>query len=142
MMKRYQVEITKYAYKQMRDIARYVKSKLKNPDAAKRLLNDLKTAAISLEKMPHRIPLTDEQPWRSEGIRKMPVKNYLKWKCNSNSILAVRQKNPILNNKIEQKYQFSKFENDFTYSGFHKIRVLCKIKLQKGTRRASHEYYC
>ena len=45
MMRTYQVEITKYAYKQMRDIARYVKVKLKNPDAAKRLLNDLKTAA-------------------------------------------------------------------------------------------------
>lgn len=33
MMKTYQVEITKYAQNQMRDIARYVRFKLKNPDA-------------------------------------------------------------------------------------------------------------
>ena len=49
-MRTYQVEITKYAYKQMRDIARYVKVKLKNPDAAKRLLNDLKNHTPFLRK--------------------------------------------------------------------------------------------
>lgn len=27
--------------------------------------------------MPHRISLTDEEPWCGEGIRNMPVKNYL-----------------------------------------------------------------
>lgn len=26
---------------------------------------------------PGRIPLTDEEPWRTEGIHKMPVKNFL-----------------------------------------------------------------
>ena len=27
--------------------------------------------------MPLRYPLTDEDPWRTNGIRKMPVKNFL-----------------------------------------------------------------
>ena len=60
-MKTYQVQITKYAQKQIKDIARYVKVKLKNPDAAQKLINDLKTAILTLENMPHRIPLTDEE---------------------------------------------------------------------------------
>lgn len=42
MMKTYQVQITKYAQRQMKDIARYVKIKLKNPDAAKKLMDDIK----------------------------------------------------------------------------------------------------
>ena len=109
MMKTYQVEITKYAYKQMRDIARYVKIKLKNPDAAEKLLNDLKTAAISLEKMPHRIPLTDEQPWRSEGIRKIQVKNYLMyfWIDEIRSIVYITA---VIYGQREQKRQLSKME--------------------------------
>lgn len=76
-MEIYQVEITKYAKRQIKDIAKYVKIKLKNPDAAKKLLNDLQTSILSLKDMPHRFSLTDEEPWYSEEIRKMPVKNYL-----------------------------------------------------------------
>ena len=108
-MKTYRVEITKYAYKQMRDIARYVKIKLKNPDAAKRLLCDLKTAASSLEKMPHRILLTDEQPWRSEGIHKMPMKNYLVyfWIDEIRSIVYITA---VVYSQREQKRQLSKME--------------------------------
>ena len=108
-MRTYQVEITKYAYKQMRDIARYVQIKLKNPDAAKRLLNDLKTAAISLEKMPHRIPLTDEQPWRSEGIRKMPVKNYLMYFFFF-LIKSIVYITAVIYSQREQNRQLSKME--------------------------------
>ena len=108
-MKTYRVEITKYAYKQMRDIARYVKIKLKNPDAAKKLLYDLETAAKSLKKMPHRIPLTDEQPWRSEGIHKMPIKNYLVyfWIDEIKSIVYITA---VIYGQREQKRQLSKME--------------------------------
>lgn len=31
----------------------------------------------SLESMPARYPLTDEEPWRSYGIHRMTVKNFL-----------------------------------------------------------------
>ena len=30
-----------------------------------------------LDSMPSRYPLTEEEPWRTKGIRKMPVKNVL-----------------------------------------------------------------
>lgn len=30
-----------------------------------------------LNSMPSRYPLTEEEPWRTKGIRRMPVKNFL-----------------------------------------------------------------
>lgn len=104
MTKMYQVEITKYAQKQVKDIARYVKIKLKNPDAATKLLVDLKTKILSLGNMPHRIPLTDEETWRSEGVRRMPVKNYLVyfWIDEEKRYVYVAA---VIYNKREQKQQ-------------------------------------
>lgn len=109
MMKTYRVEITKYAKNQMRDIARYVKLKLKNPDAAKLLLHDLKKAIVSLVNMPQRIPLTEEEIWREQGIYKMPVKNYLVyfWIDENKNIVYVTA---VIYNKREQKRQLSKME--------------------------------
>lgn len=109
MMKAYQVEITKYAQKQMRDIARYVKFKLKNPDAAKYLMDALKMSILSLENLPHRIPLTDEEPWRSEGIRRMPIKNYLLyfWIDEIKNIVYITA---VIYSQREQKRQLSKME--------------------------------
>ena len=108
-MKTYQVQITKYAQKQIKDIARYVKVKLKNPDAAKKLVNDLQTAILSLENMPHRIPLTDEEPWRSEGIHKIPVKNYLVYFW-INEIKNMVYITAVIYSQREQKRQLSKMK--------------------------------
>lgn len=109
MTKTYQVKITKYAQRQIKDIARYVKVKLKNPDAAKKLIDDLKTAILSLENMPHRISLTDEEFWRGEGIHKMPVKNYLVyfWIDEIKNIVYITA---VVYSKREQKRQLSEME--------------------------------
>lgn len=108
-MKTYQVQITKYAQKQIKDIARYVKVKLKNPDAAQKLINDLKTAILTLENMPHRIPLTDEEPWCSEGIHKMSVKNYLVYFW-INEIKNMVYITAVIYSQREQKRQLSKMK--------------------------------
>lgn len=109
MMKTYQVEITKYAQRQIRDIARYVKIELKNPDAAKKLLFDLKKSILSLANMPHRIPLTDEETWRVEEIHKMPVKNYLVyfWIDEIKNIVYITA---VVYSKREQKRQLSEMK--------------------------------
>jgi toxin ParE1/3/4 len=31
--------------------------------------------------MPARFPLVDKEPWRTNGIRKMPVKNFVVYYC-------------------------------------------------------------
>ena len=73
----YIVKISTQAQQQMREIAYYITLELKNPEDALHLLDTLENAIMSLEIMPQRIPLVDEQPWRDEGIHKMPVANFL-----------------------------------------------------------------
>ena len=41
------------------------------------MLDTLQEKIASLNQFPNRVPLTEEEPWRSQGIRKFPVKNYL-----------------------------------------------------------------
>lgn len=76
-MERYEVKITPYALRQMQDITRYISATLQSPINAKAWLDRMKKEMASLSVMPARIPLTEEEPWHSEGIRKMVVKNHL-----------------------------------------------------------------
>lgn len=73
----YIVKIAKQAQEQMREIACYIAFNLHTSEAAVRLLNVLEAEIASLSRFPNRIVLTEEEPWRSRGIRKMIVKNYL-----------------------------------------------------------------
>lgn len=42
-----------------------------------KMLDTLQEEIASLDQFPNRVPLTEEEPWRSQGIHKFPVKNYL-----------------------------------------------------------------
>ena len=55
----------------------YITTELQAPGAALRLLDELESKIASLSDFPDRIALTEEEPWRSRGIHKMLVKNYL-----------------------------------------------------------------
>ncbi len=72
----YEVKITPYALRQMQEIVRYISSTLQSPENASRWLDTIKKELISLSSMPARI-LTEEEPWHSQGIHKMVVKNFL-----------------------------------------------------------------
>ena len=76
-MKHYQIHITRQAEEQMREIARYIAVELQNPDAAEGLLDALGESMQSLCVFPAKLPLVLEEPWRSEGIHRMSVKNFL-----------------------------------------------------------------
>ena len=41
------------------------------------MLDLLEKEILSLSSFPNRIPLTQDEPWHSQGIHKMVVKNYL-----------------------------------------------------------------
>ncbi len=60
----------------MRGIKKYIAEELLAPEAAGNTIAALKKEIQSLSKMPERIKLTEEEPWRSEGIHRMRVKNY------------------------------------------------------------------
>ena len=47
------------------------------PDAARNTTERILEAARSLQSMPERNPLYKEEPWHSQGVRFIPVKNYI-----------------------------------------------------------------
>lgn len=73
----YTVKVTKPAERQMLEIVDYISHKLCNPDAAYRLLDELERQISSLSEFPHRIALTEEEPWHSIGVHRMVVGHYL-----------------------------------------------------------------
>ena len=73
----YEVKITPYTLHQMQEIVRYISAILQSPENATCWLTIMKEALASLSSMPARIPLTEEEPWHSQGIHKMVVKNFL-----------------------------------------------------------------
>lgn len=76
-MDEYTVKITPQASAQMLEIFSYISSTLKEQVAEERLLDELQNSILSLNTMPKRAALVDEEPWRGYGIHKMPVKNFL-----------------------------------------------------------------
>ena len=73
----YNVKVTVQAQNQIQEIAQYIATELQAPDAALHLLDTLEFEISSLSAFPQRIALTEEEPWHSYGIHKMPVKNFL-----------------------------------------------------------------
>ncbi|WP_368188852.1 type II toxin-antitoxin system RelE/ParE family toxin [Blautia sp. 1033sp1_1033st1_G9_1033SCRN_220408] len=73
----YEVKVTRQALEQMMAIAHYISFDLMAPEAADNLLDDLKASMLKLSVLPKKHPLIEEEPWRSEGVRKTVVKNFL-----------------------------------------------------------------
>lgn len=76
-MDTYLVNITQFAEDQLRDIRNYIVNELHAPDSANRVLDYLEKEFATLSQLPQRIVLVDEEPWHSEGIHKMVVKNFI-----------------------------------------------------------------
>lgn len=77
MPEQYSVEITAFAQKQMQEVVHYIAVELQSSEAAFHMLDTLEAAAASLERLPNRIALTQEEPWRSQGVHRMSVKSFL-----------------------------------------------------------------
>lgn len=77
MNENYSVRITPQAQAHLSEITGYIANSLQAPTAALRLLDTLEKAINSLSFMPHRIALTDEEPWKTKGIHRMVVRNFL-----------------------------------------------------------------
>ena len=77
MGNKYEIKVTRQALEQMREIEHYISYDLMAPEAADNLLDDLKASILKLSVLPKKYPLIEEEPWRSEGVRKIVVKNFL-----------------------------------------------------------------
>lgn len=73
----YSVQMTVTAVGQVSDIISYISKVLLVPDTATKWADYLQKEIAGLNTMPARFSLVDEEPWRSKGIRKMTVKNFL-----------------------------------------------------------------
>ena len=73
----YTVKLAPQALEQLGEIYDYIRFTLQSPDTATKILDTLEKEISSLNLFPNRVPLTEEDPWRSQGIHKLSVKNYL-----------------------------------------------------------------
>ena len=74
---RYEVKLTVQAIGQIEEAVQYISKILLEPETARKWADTLQCEIEKLDTMPSRYPLTDEEPWHTKGIRKMPVKNFL-----------------------------------------------------------------
>lgn len=73
----YKVKLTNNALAQLKDVIGYISKVLLEPEIARCWSDRIKKEILSLEHMPFRYPLVDEEPWRTEGIHKMTVQNFI-----------------------------------------------------------------
>lgn len=75
-MENYHVHVTATAREHLESIRHYLMYELQSPVAAKKLLILLKKSISKLAVMPTSYRVIDEEPWGSQGVRKVHVKNY------------------------------------------------------------------
>ena len=76
-MNEYEVRVTRQALEQMKEIVHYISNDLMALDAADNLLDKMKAEITKLPSFPKKHALIDEEPWRTEGVRKIVIKNFL-----------------------------------------------------------------
>ena len=79
---RYEVKLTAQAIGHIEETVQYISKTLLEPETARKWADVLQCEIGKLDSMPSRYPFTEEEPWRTKGIRKMPVKNFLVYYLN------------------------------------------------------------
>lgn len=77
MPEKYIVKLTQQAEENLREIADYIRFTLQAPGTAAKMLDILAEEIFSLDHFPYRAPLTKEEPWHSQSVHALPVKNFL-----------------------------------------------------------------
>ena len=77
MPEKYTVKLTRQAEEQLREIVDYIRFTLQAPNTASKMLDALAEEIYSLDQFPYRAPLTEEEPWHSQGVHRIAVKNFL-----------------------------------------------------------------
>lgn len=73
----YKIKLTDNALRQLRETVGYISKVLHEPHIARHWSDRIKKEILTLDRMPLRYPLVDEEPWRTEGIHKMTVENFI-----------------------------------------------------------------
>ncbi len=73
----YEVEISEQADNDLRGIFEYIAFELQSSENASGQLDRLEEQILSLDTMPERYQKYDKEPWKSRGLRILPVDNYV-----------------------------------------------------------------
>ena len=73
----YRVELSAQAKEDMGEIYEYIEFELRAIDSAEELFRHLEEHIYALEEMPERYRLYEGEPWRTRGLRIMPVDHCL-----------------------------------------------------------------
>lgn len=73
----WQVLYTKRANEDLQNIYRYIAEELKVPDTAQKLTIKIMDKIDTLNEMPKRNPLYNKEPWKSRGLRKLIIDNFI-----------------------------------------------------------------
>ena len=109
MPERYTVKMTQLAQQQLREIADYIRFTLQAPDTARKMVDTLAEEIGALEQFPNRAPLTEEEPWHSQGVHKLSVKNFLVYFWINEAAKKV-QVTGIIYGRRDQRHQLSKLD--------------------------------
>ena len=73
----YEVEVSEQADSDLRGIFEYIAFELQSPENAIGQLDRLEEQILSLDTMPERYRKYKKEPWKSRGLRVLPVDNYV-----------------------------------------------------------------
>ena len=73
----YEVELSEQADSELRGIFEYIAFELQSPENASGQLDRLEEQILSLDIMPERYRKYENEPWKSRGLRVLPVDNYV-----------------------------------------------------------------
>jgi len=73
----YEIEMTEAAKKDLQSIFEYIAFILQEPENARNQMRRLESRILSLDTMPERYKSYDKEPWHSQGVRILPVDNFI-----------------------------------------------------------------
>lgn len=77
MSEDYTVVYSPQALEDLKDIYAYIAQELLEPSTAVNQVDRIRKEIRSLDFMPLRYSLVDWEPWKSKGVRKVPVNNFI-----------------------------------------------------------------
>lgn len=99
------------AQQDLKNIYEYIAYSLLAPDTARNMYQQIIKSARSLASMPERNPIYKEEPWHSQGVRFIPIKNYLLFYTINNethtvSISRILYGGMNINRQLEESIEF------------------------------------
>lgn len=85
----YEVRVSEQADSDLREIYEYIAFELQSPLNANRQIDHLEAEILSLDTMPERYRKYEKEPWKSRGLRILPVDNYVVLYIPDNDIKIV-----------------------------------------------------